>query len=109
MAHTTVFATTVPEGELRRLAFEADPFQVLSVRLGPGEQLPHHATNSQVLLVLVEGAIAVEAEGRTQRVGVGEVCFLPFATEMQVFHREGEPARFLIVKAPHPKQLAGAQ
>ena len=109
MAHTTVFATRIPEGERRVLAFEGDAFQVLHAQLAGGEELPRHTTNSNVLLGLLEGAIELGAEGRGERVGVGQVCFLPVGTEMHVANHGTDRARFLIVKAPHPRCVAGSQ
>lgn len=109
MAHTTVFATRIPEGERRVQAFEDDAFQVLHAQLAGGEELPRHTTNSNVLLVLLEGAIELEAEGHRERAGVGQVCFVPVGTEMHVANHGTDQARFLIVKAPHPRCLVENQ
>lgn len=87
----------------RMCVWETEHLQVMRMRLGVGESLPHHNANSDVLLVPVAGKITFATEGRTEAFGVGEALSVPYGTPMNVSNGGEAPARLLVFKAPHPK------
>jgi quercetin dioxygenase-like cupin family protein len=94
------------EGPDRGCVFETDDLQVMRVRLGPGEALPHHNANSHVLLVPLAGTVRFETQGAQEKITVGEALSVPYGTPMDISNPAQAPAVFLVLKAPHPKTFA---
>jgi quercetin dioxygenase-like cupin family protein len=79
----------------------------MRIRLAPGESLPPHNANSEVLLVPLVGAVRFASADRVEDFAVGEALSVPYQTPMDVSNPGAEPAVFLVVKAPHPKTRVG--
>lgn len=91
------------EGMARGCVHETDHLQVMRIRLAPGEALPHHRSNAQVLLVPLGGTISLETPVGGGTIGVGEALSLPYDTPMDVSNAGEDTAVFLVIKTPHPK------
>jgi quercetin dioxygenase-like cupin family protein len=94
------------DGPDRGCVFETEDLQVMRIRLAPGEALPHHNANSNVLLVPLAGTVRFVTEGVEEDFTVGEAMSVPYDTPMDVSNPTETPAAFLVVKAPHPKSFA---
>ncbi len=87
----------------RMCAWESDNLQIMRIRLAVGESLPHHNSNSNVVLLPMLGAIKLVTPAGEEILGVGEAALVPFDTPMDVSNAGDEPALLLVLKAPHPK------
>ena len=87
--------------------YETDPIQIMRIRLQPGESLPFHRANSNVLLVPLTGTLkfANEAAGE-QIVEHGEALQVAFQTPMLVSNAGDDLLTFLVLKTPHPKVMS---
>ena len=91
------------EGSDRTSVWETDDIQIMRVRLAPGEALPTHNSNSNVLLTPVAGKVGLRTPDDDAVFGVGEAMSVPYGTRMDVSNAGEEPAVFLVLKTPHPK------
>ena len=92
-------------GTDRTCVWETDHIQIMRIRLSPGEALPHHNSNSNVLLLPLAGRVHLETPGVNEVFAVGEAMSVPYDTPMDVRNGGEEPAMFLVIKTPHPKTL----
>jgi len=93
------------EGNDRTSVYETDDIQIMRVRLAPGEALPHHNSNSRVLLMPLEGAVCLESGETREAFGVGQALSVPFDTPMDVSNASDGPTTFLVLKTPHPRHM----
>jgi quercetin dioxygenase-like cupin family protein len=91
------------EGPDRGCVYETDDIQVMRIRLAAREALPHHNSNSNVLLVPLAGRIQLSTQDGDEVIGVGESLSLPYDTPMDVSNSGDDTAVFLVLKTPHPK------
>ena len=93
-------------GPERGPVYETDPIQIMRIRLQPGEELPFHKANSNVLLVPLTGTLklANEAAG-DPLVTYGEALQVAFETPMLVSNAGDDLLTFLVLKTPHPKVM----
>lgn len=92
-------------GNDRACVYETDDVQIMRVRLAPGEALPHHNSNSNVLLTPLEGAVRFEGGKTTEVFGVGQGLSVPFDTPMDVSNGTDGATTFLVIKTPHPRKM----
>lgn len=87
-------------------AWEADEIQIMRVRLKPDEALPHHKSNSEVVLLPLEGQVRVETPDADETVQVGHALSVPYETPMDVSNAGEDVVKFLVIKTPHPRVMA---
>ncbi len=93
-------------GPDRGAVYDTDPIQIMRIRLEPGEALPFHKANSNVLLVPLSGALKFEGEsGEEHLVEHGEALQVEFMTPMLVSNAGEDLLTFLVLKTPHPKTM----
>ena len=93
-------------GPERGPVYETDPIQIMRIRLQPGEALPYHKANSNVLLVPLNGTLKFEEEsGAEHIVEHGEALQVAFQTPMLVSNAGEDLLTFLVLKTPHPKEM----
>ena len=92
-------------GPERTSVWETDHIQIMRARLAPGGALPHHNSNSNVLLVPMQGTIELATPESTEVFGVGEALSVPYDTPMDVSNAGDGEAVFIILKTPHPKMM----
>ncbi|MBP8954561.1 MAG: hypothetical protein KBI47_19345 [Armatimonadetes bacterium] len=88
----------------RMCAYETDDVQIMRVRLAAGEALPHHNSNSNVLLMPLTGSVTLVTGGESWTAGAGSAISVPFDTPMDVSAGDS-PVTFLVIKTPHPKNM----
>jgi quercetin dioxygenase-like cupin family protein len=86
--------------------YGTDPIQIMRIRLEPGDALPFHKANSNVLLMPLSGTLQFEEEsGETHTVEYGEALSVEFMTPMLVSNGGDDLLTFLVLKTPHPKVM----
>lgn len=93
-------------GPDRAPVYETDDIQIMRIRLQPGDAVPYHKANSNVLLVPLSGRLRFEEEsGEAHEVAPGEGLSVAFETPMLVSNAGDELLTFLVLKTPHPNQM----
>jgi quercetin dioxygenase-like cupin family protein len=90
-------------GRDRDCVWETDHLQIMRIRLEPGQALPTHNSNAEVLLVPQQGQLRLVTPATEATIGVGEALSVPYDTRMDVSNGGSEPLTFLVLKTPHPK------
>ena len=72
------------DGEDRLCVWETDEVRVMRVRLAGKAALPRHATDANVLIVPVAGALSVVTADGEHGLTPGQALALPLGTEIQV-------------------------
>ncbi len=91
------------DGSERMPVYETGDVQIMRIRLAPGDALPHHHANSNVLLAPVCGEITFAGEDKTVHIKPGEGLSVPYDTPMLVSNTGTEPAVLMVIKTPHPQ------
>lgn len=84
--------------------YDTDDVQIMRVRLAAGEALPHHNSNSNVLLTPLSGSVNLSTGGESWTAEAGTAISVPFDTPMDVSAGDG-PVTFLVIKTPHPRNM----
>jgi quercetin dioxygenase-like cupin family protein len=87
--------------------YDTEPIQIMRVRLEPGDALPFHKANSNVLLVPISGTLKFEeGSGEEHLVEHGEALQVEYMTPMLVSNGGDDLLTFLVLKTPHPKVMS---
>ena len=91
--------------EFRRVVVTGSASQLVTMRLGPGEEIGEevHGHGDQILVV-VAGEADAFLDGETTRLGPGGIAFVPAGTRHNVVNAGGDDLRLLSIYAPpeHP-------
>jgi len=93
------------DGPERMCVWETENLQIMRMRLAVGDALPHHNSNSNVLLLPLQGTIKLVTPERTEVFRTGEALSVPYDVPMDVSNGGKEPALLLVLKAPHPETI----
>jgi quercetin dioxygenase-like cupin family protein len=74
--------------------------RAIAIHLPAGEELQEHQVHERSYLIVVEGSIEVEGDGRTETGGAGFLAH--FGPNERRTIRAGEDARIVLVLAPWP-------
>ncbi len=88
----------------RKLIDEKHLF-VMQVALKPGQQVPQHNANSNVHLLILEGAVIVTLDGKDTLASKGDLLPVMFKTLMSVRNDSKENASFLNIRSPNPSEM----
>ncbi len=96
------------EGRKVCVLVEEPYLQVNRVCLEPGGAVPRHKANSNVALYVLcgEGTLSVDEE--SERMDVKKLFRVPFGASMDIRNASKDRLEFLVIKAPHPKEMAEA-
>jgi quercetin dioxygenase-like cupin family protein len=89
----------------RTCVWETDHVQVMRVRMAVGEALPHHNSNSNVLLLPLSGTLQLVVPDAEETFGAGQAMSVPCDTPMDIRNAGDDAVVLLIVKTPHPEAL----
>ena len=78
---------------------------MMQAALKPGQRVPEHKANSNVHIVVLKGAVAVNLAGGDVAVKEGDLLPIAFGTLMHIRNDGQENATFLIVKTPNPSEM----
>ena len=90
------------DGEDRLCVWETEEIRVMRVRLAGKGALPRHATDANVLMLVVAGALSVVTADGEHTLAPGQALALPLGTEFQVSNPGDEGNVFLVIKTPRP-------
>lgn len=57
--------------------FKSRQLEVIRLVLAAGKSLPAHKVAGEITLQCIEGKIRIDAQGREQRLGAGQLMYLP--------------------------------
>lgn len=78
---------------------------IMQVALKPGQQVPEHKANSNVHLLVVEGQITLNLNGKESVAAKGALVPVAFKTLMNIRNTATENASFLVLKTPNPSEM----
>jgi len=78
---------------------------MMQAALKPGQRVPEHKANSNVHIVVLQGAVIVNLAGTEVAVKAGDLLPIAFGTQMHIRNDGQENATFLIVKTPNPSEM----
>ena len=81
---------------------------MMQVALKPGQKVPEHKANSNVHLVVLQGAVVVNLAGTDIPAKAGDLVPIAVGTQMHIRNDSQANATFLIVKTPNPSELDSA-
>jgi quercetin dioxygenase-like cupin family protein len=81
---------------------------MMQAALKPGQKVPEHKANSNIHIVVLQGAVIVNLAGTEVAVKVGDLLPIAFGTPMHIRNDGQENATFLIVKTPNPSEMQKA-
>ena len=78
---------------------------MMQVALKPGQKVPEHKANSNVHVVVLQGAVVFTLAGTDVPAKEGDLVPIAFGTVMQIRNDGQDNATFLIVKTPNPSEM----
>lgn len=78
---------------------------MMQVALKPGQKVPQHNANSNVHLLIIEGQVIVNLDGKDTVAKKGDLLPVTFKTPMNVRNDSKANASFLILKSPNPSEM----
>ena len=107
MKPTAIVDLQLETGSDRMPVYNTDQIQIMRIRLEPGDAVPHHNANSNVLIVPLQGTVRVTQDnGDADELASGEALSVEFQTPMLVSNPGDEPLTFLVLKTPHPRKMS---
>ncbi|MGM0442218.1 MAG: cupin domain-containing protein [Elusimicrobiota bacterium] len=88
-----------------RVVADTDEAQIMQLALKPGQKVPEHKANSNVHILVLEGAITADFEGKDKEYSTGSLIPVDFKTPMRIKNKGDKKATFLVIKTPHPKEM----
>lgn len=89
----------------RKIADE-DYLLIMQIALKPKQQVPQHNANSNVRLLILEGAeVTVTLDGEEQKHKKGDLVPVEYKTPMTIKNTGQDDATFLVIKTPNPSKI----
>ena len=79
--------------------------QINQVCLEPGQQVPQHNANSNVILTVIHGEGTFQVGGEVTKMGAGKLLRVPFQSPMSIKNESKERLAFLVIKTPNPNEM----
>ncbi len=108
---TTNLIETAPyadPGPGRRKLVDQPYLLLMQAALQPGQMVPQHNADSNVHLIILEGEVVINLSGKDVPAKKGDLVPVAVGTPMNIQNRSSANATFLIVKTPHPREMAKA-
>lgn len=80
--------------------------RVMQLALKPGQEVPSHTADSNVQMLVIEGAVVVTIDDESSAVTRGDLLAVDYLATMGVRNDSDADASFLVFKAPNPDQMA---
>lgn len=78
----------------------------MNLTLGPGDEVPSHTTQVDVLFHIIEGKGSVTIGPETAKVSAGEIVVSPASIPHALAANAGTHFSDLVIKIPNPKNMA---
>ncbi len=89
----------------RRKLIDEKHLLLMQIALLPGQTVPQHNANSNVYLLLLEGAVIVTLNGVEHPIQKGDLLPVAFGTPMSIRNAGNENATFTVWKTPNPSEM----
>lgn len=89
----------------RRKLVDEKHLLLMQIALLPGQSVPLHNANSNVHILLLEGAIIVTLQGVEYPIQKGDLLPVAFGTPMTLRNEGSENATFTVWKTPNPSEM----
>jgi len=96
------------EGMGSRKIVDEKPVLMMQAALKPGQKVPEHKANSNVHILVLQGAVVVNLAGTDVAVKANDLLPVALGTLMHIRNDSQANATFLIIKTPNPSQLGKA-
>lgn len=93
-------AEFTPEGVGRKVLFRTDRLAVVLAAFEPGQEIPLHSPNLDLVLTVLDGTGEVMIGDRIRHVRAGDVCILPAGIRRGIRAREGRLVVLHVVSPP---------
>lgn len=84
----------------KRFLLDTDHLKLIQVALHPGQEVPHHHTNGDVHILMLQGEIIFILNGMEMIATQGMLIPMGYDTPMQARNASEGDATFLIIKTP---------
>lgn len=91
----------------KRKVVDEQHLLIMQAALKPGQMVPQHDANSNVHILVLEGAITLNLNGQDTPAIKGDLVPVAFRTPMNIRNTSKADATFLIIKTPNPSEMAG--
>jgi len=89
----------------RRILVNTDELLMMQAALKPGQSVPHHTSDSNVRILVIEGDIIVTVAKLVHNISKGDLLKVEYDKEMDIENTSSENASFIVIKTPHPKTM----
>ena len=79
--------------------------QINQVCLEPGQEVPQHNANSNVLMTVVHSEGTFHVGNETVQMDSGKLLRVPFQSPMSIKNGSRKRLVFLVIKIPHPAEV----
>ncbi len=93
------------DGKVIEKLIDDDPVMINHMVIPPGDEVPQHAANSNVYLLLLRGKMRLALEGEVGDHEAGNIVNVEFGTRMHITNPFAEVLEFFVVKAPSPRLM----
>ena len=84
---------------------DQDYLLMMQAALKPGQMVPQHKANANAHLVILEGEVVVNLDGKEIIAKSGDLIPVVNKTPMNIKNKSKANAIFLIIKTPHPRKM----
>ena len=84
---------------------DQDYLLMMQAALKPGQMVPQHKANANVHLVILEGEVIVNLDGKEIIAKSGDLVPVVYKTPMNIKNKSKANATFLIIKTTHPRKM----
>lgn len=78
---------------------------MMQIALQPGQDVPLHNTNSNVHILVLEGAVSFTVKGKQYSLITGDILPVGYKDEMYIKNDGVENTSFLVIKTPNPSEM----
>lgn len=93
------------DGMGKRKLVDHDELLMMQAALKPGQAVPQHSANSNVHIVVLDGEIVINLDGKDVVARKHDLVPVAFKTPMNIKNTSSANATFIIIKTPNPSQM----
>lgn len=79
---------------------------MMQAALKPGQIVPQHNSNSNVNIIVLDGEIVINVNGKDIIAKRGELVPVAYKSAMNVKNKSNANATFVIIKTPNPSEMS---
>jgi quercetin dioxygenase-like cupin family protein len=98
-------APYVDKGAGKRNLVDKDHLMLMQIALKPGQSLPMHNANANVHIIVLDGDLMIDLDGKDIAVKKGDLVPVAYRTQMHIRNESKANATFVVIKTPNPSQM----